>query len=185
MTKKIEQHDDPEKINERELMEYYGHRGWFGKARLYLRFGIGWIIHGIARNSPHSGLTVFLQRLRGVKIGRHVYIGAGVFIDGVYPQLVTIEDYVSIGMNTMIYAHSNPTCSLLLKQRYYPREVASTTIKQGAWITPGCIILAGITIGENSVVGTGSVVTKDVEPFTVVVGNPAKVLKRLERPDSE
>ena len=68
---------------------------------------------------------------------------------------------------------------LELKQKYYPRRVSPTKIKKGAWITPGCIILAGVTIGENAVVGAGSVVTKDVEPYTVVAGNPAKIIKKL------
>ncbi len=47
-------------------------------------------------------------------------------------------------------------------------------------MAPGCIILAGTTIGENSIVGAGSVVLKDVESYTIVGGNPAKLIKRLE-----
>jgi acetyltransferase-like isoleucine patch superfamily enzyme len=171
---------EPEEINKKELMEYYGYKGFWGNVRIYWFFLRDYIIYMLAFHGPHSGLTVMLNRLRGVKIGKHVYIGPRVFIDGVYPQLVSIEDYVSIGMNTMIYAHSNPTCSLELKQKYYPRYVAPTKIKKGAWITPGCIILAGITIGENAVVGTGSVVTNNVEPYTVVAGNPARIIKKLK-----
>ena len=169
----------PEEINKKELMDYYGYKGPLAIIRLYLFFLKDYILYMLAYYGPHPGLTIMLNRLRGVKIGKHVYIGPRVFIDGAYPHLVSIEDYVSIGMNTMINAHSNPTCSLELKQKYYPRRVASTKIKKGAWITPGCIILAGITIGENAVVGAGSVVIKDVEPYSVVAGNPAKLIKRL------
>ena len=171
--------EEPEQINQRELMEYYGDKGLTGHIRYYLRHLRNWILQSWAKKSPHPGLAVVLQRARGVNIGKHVFLGPRVNIDDLYPQLITIEDFVSIGMNTMIFAHSNPTCSLELKQTYYPRKVAPTTIKKGAWITPGCIILAGVTIGENSVVGAGSVVTKDVEPYTIVAGNPAKLVKRL------
>jgi acetyltransferase-like isoleucine patch superfamily enzyme len=54
-------------------------------------------------------------------------------------------------------------------------------IRSGAWIAPGCIILAGVTIGENSIVGAGSVVIRNVEPYTIVGGNPAKLIKKLDR----
>jgi acetyltransferase-like isoleucine patch superfamily enzyme len=153
----------PQDKNIKEIMDYYNYKGYFGKLRFYNSFLWGWIFQSISRWSPHPGLTVFFQRLRGVKIGAPVYIGLNVFIDGEFPGLITIEDYVSIGMNTLIYAHSNPTCSQYIKENYYPRKIAATTIKEGAWVAPGCIILAGLTIGENS-----------------IVGNPARVIKKLQ-----
>jgi acetyltransferase-like isoleucine patch superfamily enzyme len=172
--------EEPEQINQRELMEYYGDKGFFGYVKFYSRLLRSWILQTLAKKSPHPRLTVVLQRARGVNIGKHVYVGPGVNIDDLYPHLVTLEDYVSIGMNSMIFAHSNPTCSIEIKQRFYPRKVAPTIIRRGAWIPPGCIILAGVTIGENGIVGAGSVVIKDVEPYTIVAGNPAKLVKRLD-----
>jgi acetyltransferase-like isoleucine patch superfamily enzyme len=172
--------ETPEEINLRELMEYYGYEGKKGKVRLYIRFLKSWLLQFLASISPQSGLTVLLNRMNGVKIGNHVYVGSYVQIDGTYPSLVTIEDYVSIGMNTMIFAHSNPTNSIWLKKHVYPRKTASVTIKRGAWIAPGNTILAGVTIGENSVVGACSLVVKDVEPYTVVAGVPAKPIKELK-----
>lgn len=162
-------------------MEYYGYRGCIGILKYYLRLLSSLFLQTLAKTSPHPALAVMFQRFRGVKIGKHVFIGPGVNIDDLYPHLVTIEDYVSIGMNTLIFAHSNPTCSLEIKQRYYPRKVAPTTIRRGAWVPPGCIILAGVTIGENSVIGAGSVVAEDVKPYTIVAGNPAKLVKKLEQ----
>jgi acetyltransferase-like isoleucine patch superfamily enzyme len=175
----VELFEQPETINKRELMDYYGYKGLSGSVRLFCRVSWSKILQSLATISPHPALTVLLQRMRGVKIGKHVYIGPSVLIDVMYPQLITIEDYVSIGWS-MIFAHSNPTCSIELKNKYYPRKVAPTTIKRGAWIPPGSIILAGVTIGENSVVGAGSVVVRDVEPYTVVAGNPAKLIKKLK-----
>jgi acetyltransferase-like isoleucine patch superfamily enzyme len=172
---------EPEELNFRELMDYYGYSGFFGRLKLRTKLARSWFLHVLASHSPSSDLTVKLHRARGTKIGRHVYIGPDVHIDWLYPHLITIEDYVSIGMKSMIFAHSNPTNSLFIKVKYYPRIVKPVRIKTGAWIAPACIILPGVTIGENSVVGAGSVVNKDVEPYTVVAGVPAKLVKKLER----
>ncbi len=160
-------------------MEYYGYRGVSASPRYYWRLLRNRVLEMCAYFAPAPGLAACFQRLRGVKIGSHVYIGPRVQLDFLYPEMVTIEDYVSIGMNSMVFAHSNPTSSLELKTRFYPRKVARTIIKKGAWIAPGNIILSGVTIGENSVVGAGSVVVSDVEPYTVVAGNPARLVKRL------
>jgi len=182
---KTQKAEEPEQINKRELMTYYGYKGIIGNLRYYFWFLRNWFLQSLAEISPHPGLAVMLQRARGVKIGKHVYIGSSVTIDDIYPSLINIEDYVSIGMGTMIFAHSNPTCSLEIKKRFYPRKIAPVTIKKGAWITPGCIILAGVTVGENGIIGAGSVVTKDVQPYTVVAGNPAKMVKRLDNKQNQ
>lgn len=167
-------------VNNREMLEYCGYNGQLGLLKFYIRFFFSWILQTLAKISPHPGVSRLCQKMRGVKIGNPVYIGPNVNIDDLYPELITIEDYVSVGMGTMIFAHSNPTCSLELKTNYFPRKVEPTIIKKGVWIAPGSIILSGITIGENSVVGAGSVVTKDVPPYTIVGGSPAKVIKKLE-----
>jgi acetyltransferase-like isoleucine patch superfamily enzyme len=171
--------EEPEEINQRELMDYYGDMGITGTLRYYLRYMYNWTLQSLAKRSPHPGLAVAMERARGVEIGKHVYIGPDVNLDDLYPHLITIEDYVSIGMRSMIFTHSNPTCSLIIKTRYYPRIVRPTVIKRGAWIAPGCTILAGVTIGENSIVGAGSVVVRDVEPYTIVGGSPARTIKKL------
>ncbi len=168
-----------EKINEKELMDYYGYKGKIGSLKLSYRLLRSWVLHLIASNSPLSSISVKIHRARGVKIGNHVYIGPGVHLDLLYPHLITIEDYVSIGMNSMLFCHSNPTCSKWLKQNHYPRKVAPIKIKSGAWIPPGVIVLCGVTIGENSVIGAGSLVMRDVEDYTVVAGSPAKFIKKL------
>jgi len=174
------ENEDPQKLNERELMSFFGYRGRIGKIKLKLRLFRSWILQYLASLSPHPGIAVIFQRARGVKIGKHVYIGPNVYIDLLYPELVTIEDYVSIGWS-MIFAHSNPSYSLYLKKNHYPRQVAPVVIKRGAWIPPGSIILHGVTIGEYSVVGAGSLVKENVKPFTLVAGRPAKFIKRLTK----
>jgi acetyltransferase-like isoleucine patch superfamily enzyme len=170
----------PEEINEKELMDHFRLSGRLGRLRLKLKLLRSWLLSGLAKRVPTCGMAVALHRLRGVKIGKHVYIGPRVEIDMLYPHLVTLEDHVSIGMGTLIFAHSNPTFSIRLKAKVYPRKTSPVAIRKGAWIAPGCIILCGVTVGQDAVVGAGSVVIRDVEPATVVAGNPATLIKRLE-----
>ena len=170
---------DPERINEEELREYYHLKGTVGGIKLKMMLGRQYLLQRLADNPPHPRMTIAFQRMRGVRIGEHVFIGPHVHIDFLYPHLVTIDDFVSIGMNSMIFVHSNPTCSMWLKKRLYPRSVAPVHIKKGAWIPPGTMILPGVTVGEHSVIGAGSTVIRNVEPFTMVAGQPARFVKRL------
>lgn len=126
-------------------------------------------------------LRVGLQRHRGVRIGDHVFIGIRVFMDPVRPDLITVEDHVSLAGNDIILTHSDPTAPLREILGAEGRKFAPVIIRRGAWITVNCVILPGVTIGENSIVAAGSVVTKDVPPLTLVGGIPAKPLKQLER----
>lgn len=141
-----------------------------------LRFLRNWILERVASSFPIPSWRVTLHRLRGIKIGRNVYIGYDVIFDRIHPELITIEDYVEIGDRSIISVHSRGS---LLLRNVYRREVKPVRIKKGAWIAPACIILPGVTIGERSVIGTGSVVTKSIPPRRVAVGVPAKTIKKL------
>jgi acetyltransferase-like isoleucine patch superfamily enzyme len=173
-----ESDEEPEEINKKELMKYYGYTGRIGFIKLSQKIFKNMVLQSLAERAPLPELAIKFQRWKGVNIGRHVYIGPKTFIDILYPHLVTIEDYVSIGYS-MIFVHSNPTNSIYIKKNYYPRKVSPVTIKKGAWIAAGCIILPGVTIGENSIVGAGSVVIKDVVEYSLYAGIPAKKIKDL------
>ena len=171
---------DPFPINEKELMDYYGYFGSFGRFKMKIKFFRSWILHSLAYSSPSSDFAIKMQRLRGVKIGKNCHFNPYAFIDLIYPKLVHIEDNVTLGSFSMIFAHSNPTANLFLKNGNYPRKVGDVIIKSGAVINPGCIVTSGVTIGKNSIVSPGSVVTQDVPDHCVVVGNPARVVKKIE-----
>jgi len=172
--------DDVYSINEKEIMEYYGFIGTIGRLKMKLKLWRSWILHSLAYTSPLSNFIIGLQRSRGVNIGKNCHFSPYVLIDLVYPHLVTIEDNVTIGSNVMIFAHINPTANIEFKKKYYPRKINAVTIKKGAVINPGSIIIAGVTIGENAMVSVGSVVTENVPDYCVVVGNPARVIKKIE-----
>lgn len=172
--------DEFKKINETELMDYYRYHGFFGRLQLRGKYLHSWLCHYIAYSSLHPTVTICMQRTRGVKIGQGCHIAPYVLFDLMYPHLITIEDNVGIGSNTMIFAHVNPTANLILKQKY-PRKTDPVLIKTGAWINPGCIITPGVTIGVNAILSVGSVITTDVPDNTVVAGNPARIIKKNDQ----
>jgi len=171
---------DTFKINEKELLEYYGYSGITGKLKLRLNYMRSWLHHTLAFHSTHSGFAVKMQRLRGVKIGENCHLNPYALIDLMYPELVTIENNVTLGSFSMLFAHNNPTANLFLKQGDYPRKTGEIHIKSGAVINPGAIITLGVTIGKNSIISSGSVVTQDIPDYCVVVGNPARVIKKID-----
>ena len=170
---------DTFRINEDEIMRYYGYTGIGGRWKLRIKLFRSWLLHSLAYSSPHPSFAIAMQRARGVEIGKNCHISPYVQIDLLYPNMVKIGDNVTIGSNTMIFAHSNMPTNLSLKKGDYARKVAPVIIESGAWINPGCIITAGLTIGKNSILAVGSVATEDVPDSCVVVGNPARVIKKL------
>ena len=170
----------PITLNEKELMEYYKLQGNAGKLWLRFKFLKSWLLHKSAYSSAYPGWAIRMQKARGVKIGKNCHINPYVLIDLLYPHLITIESNVSLGSYSMIFAHSNPTANLFLKKNGYPRVVKPVLIKEGAVINPGSIITAGVTIGKNSMIAVGSVVSRDVPDYSVVAGNPARVVKKIE-----
>ena len=155
--------------------------------RLFKSF-FGKILQCIAMTRlPIGGKTrCRLERLRGVKIGKQVFLAGGNILDRVRPDLITIEDYVSLAGGVVILTHSNPTKPLREILGPSSNNVAPVTIKRGAWIAVNVVILPGVTIGECAIVASGSVVTKDVPPFTLAGGSPAKVLREIDpRPWTE
>ena len=175
-----ERDEDAFSLNRGEIMEFYGYKGPFGSFALKLKLFRTWILHSLAYSSPNSGFVIKMQRARGVTIGKNCHISPYVLIDLIYPSLVKIGNNVTIGCNTSIFAHANPTANLFLKKGDYPRKVEPAIIKSGAVLFPGCIITAGVIIGENSMVGAGSVVSENIPDYCIAVGNPARVVKKIE-----
>ena len=106
------------------------------------------------------------------KVSSHTFICEG----------VTIEDDVFVGHNVTfindLYPRSTASGGALQTEADW--KVVPTFVRKGASIGSSATILAGITIGEGAIVGAGAVVTKDVPAWTIVAGNPAKVLRKIE-----
>lgn len=122
-----------------------------------------------------SKIGTFVEIQKGVKIGRRVKISSHTFIC----EGVEIEDYVFIGHGVMFINDKYPraTTDSGEMQTEADWKCTSTLVKKGASIGSNATILCGVTIGENAIVGAGSVVTHDVPSGAVVAGNPARLLK--------
>lgn len=93
---------------------------------------------------------------------------------------ILIEDDVLIGSSVHIYVSNHKFFDITLPISKQGHSVVKPVIlKKGCWIGANVTILPGVVVGENSVVGANSVVTKSISPFTVVAGNPAKIIKKL------
>ena len=120
----------------------------------------------------------FVEIQKNAFIGRNCKISSHTFIC----EGVTIEDDVFIGHNVTfindMYPRSTVEGGGLQTESDW--KVVPTFIKKGASVGSSSTILAGVTVGEGAIVGAGAVVTKDVPPWTIVAGNPAKVLRKIE-----
>jgi len=125
----------------------------------------------------YTKIGPFVEIQKGAKIGSRCKISSHTFIC----EGVTIEDEVFIGHNVTfindLYPRATNEKGELQTEKDW--KVIPTLVKRGASIGSSATILAGVTIGEYAIVGAGAVVTKDVPPYTVVVGVPARVIKSL------
>jgi acetyltransferase-like isoleucine patch superfamily enzyme len=124
-----------------------------------------------------SRIGTFVEIQKGAKVGRRVKVSSHTFIC----EGVELEDHVFVGHGVMF-----------INDRY-PRAVNAsgglqgdgdwtmvpTIVRRGATIGSGATILCGVEIGENAIVGAGSVVTRNVPAGTIVAGNPARVLRKI------
>lgn len=123
-------------------------------------------------------IGTFVEIQRGARIGRRVKVSSHTFIC----EGVEIEDFVFVGhgvtfINDRYPRATNADGSL---QTAADWKVVPTIVRRGASIGSGSTIMCGVEIGEDAVVGAGSVVTHDVPAATIVAGNPARVLRRVE-----
>lgn len=124
-------------------------------------------------------IGTFVEIQKGAKIGRRVKVSSHAFIC----EGVTIEDEAFIGhgvtfTNDLYPRATTPSGAL---QGDADWKVIPTVVRRGASIGSGSTILCGVEIGEGAIVGAGSVVTRDVPAGMIVAGNPAKVLRPIER----
>ncbi len=124
-----------------------------------------------------SRVGAFVEIQRGARIGRRVKISSHTFIC----EGVTIEDEVFIGHGVVFINDRYPraTNERGELQTGADWQCIPTTVKRGASIGSNATILAGVCIGENAIVGAGSTVTRDVPAGTIVVGNPARILRKV------
>lgn len=151
-------------------------------------------IHALADvQSTHIGAGTFVWQfsvvLAGARIGTNCNINAHCFIEndvvlgnnvtvkcGVYLwDGIRLEDDVFVGPNVTFANDKYP------RSKQYPESYPPLTVEHHASIGAGAVILPGVTIGHHALVGAGAVVTRDVPPHALVAGNPARVVRYLDR----
>jgi len=153
-------------------------------------------IFNLPRFRPFSSLKATILRCVGAKVGKRVVIYPGVWVfpgkkliveddvDLAVGVLMTTNGGVEIGARTMIGYRTQ----IISSNHVIPENQGKifgaghsnkkVTIANDVWVGANCIVLPGVSIGEGAIVAAGSIVTKDVEAFTIVGGNPAKVIKK-------
>ena len=115
-------------------------------------------------------------------------MGYDIYYDVHNANLITIEDDVWVASRALILCHKRDLNSYYRNTRYNDLGYikAPVVLKKGCVIGMGSIIMPGVTVGEGAIVGAGSLVVKDVPAWTIVTGNPAKVIKEIkEKQDLE
>ncbi|MEK7595135.1 MAG: methyltransferase domain-containing protein [Patescibacteria group bacterium] len=140
--------------------------------KYYYRVGeVGW------KTSFAGGFKIF-NGAKNIRIGKNVSLVNALINAGNEDGKVIIEDNVVFAHDVAIISRGHD-----YTKKSELRNLAITekpiTIKEGAWIGTRAIVLGGVTVGRNAVVGAGSVVTKDIEDDTISAGNPAKVIKKI------
>lgn len=121
---------------------------------------------------------IYIKRLmkRGLTIARNVSIEKGVNIDANFPWLIKIGNNVILSAWVYILAHDAAG-----KNHIGLTKIGKVVIEDNVFIGAKSTILPGVTIGQGSIIGTNSVVTKDIPPFSVAVGIPARVISDIEQ----
>ena len=145
--------------------------------------------------STHNKVYKY-ARLRNVQLGRFSYISRDTQV-----YSASVGNFTCIGPDTLIgpgehpvrgYVTSHPAfysslaqAGITFSDRDHIIEIPHTVIGHNVWIGARCVIRAGITIGDGAIIAAGAVVTKDVEPYTICGGVPAKVIRRRFDPEAE
>lgn len=112
-----------------------------------------------------------------VRIGKRCYIGDGVMMD--IRGGITLEDDVTLSNRVCMISHINVGYPDHPLQRYFPTKESKVTLQKGVYVGTAATILSGVTVGRESVIGAGAVITKNIPSRVVALGVPAKVVRSI------
>jgi acetyltransferase-like isoleucine patch superfamily enzyme len=135
------------------------------------RVGSGAIVHGV------RFFNLYRRGFAGLEIGERAFVGDDCLLD--LAEGIVLERNVTLAERVVVLTHLNVGYADHPLQAHFPPQAAPVTIREGSFVGASVTILAGVTVGPCAFVAAGSVVTKDVEPWTVVAGVPARAVKAL------
>ena len=130
----------------------------------------------VGENSMIEDFTTVNNNVGNIFIGDFTLIGLSNTLIGP----VHIGNHAMFAQNVVLSGMNHSYQDISIASRYQPCTTSTIVIEDEVWIGANAVITAGVTIGKHSVVAAGSVVTKDVPPYSVVVGNPARVIKQYD-----
>lgn len=138
-----------------------------------------WLLNPIC---PRKVRPWVLKKI-GCKIGKDVFIGSGVWIDSGHSDLITIEDHAHLDARCVVLCHKRDLSEYYVGDDYakFPYKKAPIRLCRGCSVGTDTILMPGVTVGEGSIVGAGSIVTKDIPAWTVAVGRPAKAVRQISK----
>lgn len=139
----------------------------------HVKHSLSYLVMAMISKIPWSPVKILLYRMMGVKIGKGVYIAPWVFLDGMYPSLIELEDGCSLGGGCILLTHENTV------DRF---RLGKVRIGVNSVVGAFSIVRSGVSIGSNVTTSLGSVVQKDVPDDRVAIGNPARIAKPSKRP---
>jgi len=136
-----------------------------------------WII----LNRINTRLRPAIWRITGCNVGKNVFLGYDIYYDVHNAELITIEDDASVASRSLLLCHKRDLSMYRKGDNYNKLGYIKSpiTLKKGCVIGMGAIVMPGVNVGEGAIVGAGSLVVKDVPAWTIVTGNPAKVIKEI------
>lgn len=146
------------------------------------------MLRWLAKIHPDNKTRENLLRLSKLNIGEMTVINIGINVYSNEEYIVDIGNRCAIAANVSFISESGPNFSCLgsldfVKQNYIKK--GKIIVKDDVWIGHGAVIFPGLTIGEASIIGAGSIVTKNVEPYSVVKGIPARKVRDLNKENYE
>ena len=140
-------------------------------------FWRNWLLGNLVRVAPRGVINV-LHRWRGVRMGRDCYIDPNAILETAYPENISLGDDVRVTAGAIVMTHIKAP-HYLRDKGYVPVVLKPVRLDDHSFVGVNAVVLPGVTVGKAAVVASGAVVTADVPPFTMVAGNPAKVVKRF------
>ncbi len=146
-------------------------------------FWNNWLLGNLVRVAPR-GVTELLHRMRGVKMGRDCFVDPSATLETAYPENVTLGDDVRVTAGAIVMTHIKAP-QYLRDTGIVPVVLEPVVLEDHSFIGVNAMVMPGVRVGEASVVASGAVVVADVPAYTMVAGNPAKVIKRFPKPERD